>query len=286
MLKGILLNDYRIATQLYSRTGRFILELIQNIEDCSFTHTDRPPTISFKVSPIEIVVESNQDGFLERDVAGICRTGRSWKRGNSGYVGDKGIGFKSVFKVASRVEIQSNAFSFSFEYDGGESAEERLGIVTPIVGDRPIPPGERPLTRMTLTKNEGTRYRNILFEFEALPKTLLLFLSKVKEIHFQIDYLDPARTITRNFDITEEEIGTSCISMHTGNSNSREQWRYLVVKAPILELPDDPARRGMNSCETVLAFPVDEHGLPSIRTGQDIYAFLPVCTVGFNVSSA
>jgi hypothetical protein len=260
--------------------------LIQNIEDCSFTHTDRPPTISFKVSPIEIVVESNQDGFLERDVAGICRTGRSWKRGNSGYVGDKGIGFKSVFKVASRVEIQSNAFSFSFEYDGGESAEERLGIVTPIVGDRPIPPGERPLTRMTLTKNEGTRYRNILFEFEALPKTLLLFLSKVKEIHFQIDYLDPARTITRNFDITEEEIGTSCISMHTGNSNSREQWRYLVVKAPILELPDDPARRGMNSCETVLAFPVDEHGLPSIRTGQDIYAFLPVCTVGFNVSSA
>ena len=94
--------------------------------------------MSFEVNPRKIIIESNQDGFIERDVSGICQVGNSWKRGMPGYVGDKGIGFKSVFGVASRVDIQSNAFSFFLEYNGGDTTDDKLGIITPIVGNDPI----------------------------------------------------------------------------------------------------------------------------------------------------
>jgi hypothetical protein len=273
-----------IATGIGSRRGRFILELIQNVEDCDFNYTDRP-SIRFEVNPLKIIVESNQDGFIERDVSGICRTGRSWKRGMPGYVGDKGIGFKSVFGVASRVDIQSNAFSFFFAYNGGDTAADRLGIITPIVGSHPIASSQRPLTRMKLTLDGKTSYNALVSDFTAIPNTLLLFLSKLKEISFKILFPDQARTITTTFSISEEENRITCVTMQNDVTDSPQQWRYLVVRAPLLGLPNDPARPGINESEGVLAFPVDADGSPGTRTEHDIYAFLPVCTVGFNVSS-
>jgi hypothetical protein len=280
----------RIATKIGSRRGRFILELIQNVEDCDFNHTDRP-SIRFEVNPLEIIVESNQDGFIGRDVSFICRTGRSWKRGMPGYVGDKGIGFKSVFGVASRVDIQSNAFSFFFVYNGGDTADDKLGIITPIVGHDPITPSQRPLTRMKLTLDGKTSYNDLVSDFTAIPNSLLLFLSKLKEISFKVLFPDQARAITTTFGISEEGDGIKCITMQKEGSDSPQQWRYLVVRATLLGLPNDPARPGINECEGVLAFPVDAGGSPGTltrtrtRTEHDIYAFLPVCTVGFNVGS-
>ena len=260
------------------------MELIQNVEDADFNHADTP-WISFEVSPQKIVVESNQDGFGANDVRQICDTGNSWKNGRRGYVGEKGIGFKSVFKVASRVDIQSNAFSFYFEYNGGITSEDKLGIITPIVGDDPIPLRSRPLTRMTLTLDGNTRYPDLVSDFTAIPNTLLLFLSKIKEIRFKIHYPDQGRTTFSTFRISAEAQGITCISRHVEGTGSPDEWRYHVMRAPAVELPDDPARPNVSECEVVLAFPVDENGCPRMHTQHDVYAFLPVCTVGFNVSS-
>jgi hypothetical protein len=260
------------------------LELIQNVEDCDFNHTDTP-SISFEVSPQKIIVESNQDGFKATDVTQICHTGNSWKRGKRGYVGEKGIGFKSVFKVASRVDIQSNAFSFFFKYNGGETSEEKLGIITPIAGDDPISPNERPLTRMTLTLNGDTPYSDLVSDFTAIPEALLLFLTKLKEIRFKINFPDQGRTTINRFRKSVEADGTTCISKFEEGSGRSDEWRYHVVRAPVEGLPNDPARPEINECEGVLAFPIDNHGRPRIHTGYDVYAFLPVCTVGFNVSA-
>ncbi len=258
------------------------------MEDCDFNHTDRP-SIRFEVNPREIIVESNQDGFIERDVSGICRTGRSWKRGMPGYVGDKGIGFKSVFGVASRVDIQSNAFSFFFAYNGGDTADDKLGIITPIVGSDPIPSSQRPLTRMKLTLNGITPYNDLVSDFTAIPNTLLLFLCKLKEISLNVLFPGQVSPITTTFGISEEEDRITCIAMQNEASESPQQWRYLVFRAQLRGLPEDPARRGIEECEGVVAFPIDVDGTPGTRTrtriGHDIYAFLPVCTVGFNVGS-
>lgn len=274
----------RIARGISARRGRFILELIQNVEDCDFRHTNIP-SISFEVSPQKIVVESNQDGFRALDVSQICHTGNSWKRARRGFVGEKGIGFKSVFQVASRVDIQSNAFSFFFEYNAEGSSEEKLGIITPLLGQDPIPPNERPLTRMTLTLDGKTPYPDLVADFAAIPDTLLLFLTKIKELKFKIHFPDEGRTTCKIFRISAQADGTTYISKFEQGSNRREKIWYHVVREPMEGLPDDPARRGINECEGVLAFPIDEHGCPRLHTGYDVYAFLPVCTVGFNVSA-
>ncbi|CAG8949949.1 hypothetical protein HYFRA_00004280 [Hymenoscyphus fraxineus] len=280
-LADINADDDRIATGIGSRRGRFILELIQNVEDCDFSHTDRP-SISFKVNPTKIIVESNQDGFVERDVSGICRTGRSWKRGMPGYVGDKGIGFKSVFGVASKVDIQSNAFSFSFEYNGGDTTDDKSGIITPIVGNYPIEPHRRPLTRMKLTLDGNTSYDDLVSDFTAKLSTLLLFLSKLKNISFKIHLPGRETTTTTSYSISGEDEWNKCITMRDGMRGISQQWRYIVFKTPIVGLPDDSNRPGINECEGVLAFPVALDGSPGIRREHDIHAFLPVCTVGFN----
>ena len=274
----------RIARGISARRGRFILELIQNVEDCDFRHTTIP-SISFEVSPQKIIVESNQDGFRALDVSQICHTGNSWKRARRGFVGEKGIGFKSVFQVASRVDIQSNAFSFFFIYNAEGSREEKLGMITPLLGEDPIPPNERPLTRMTLTLDGKTPYADLVADFAAIPDTLLLFLTKIKELKFKIHFPDQRRTTCKIFRISAQADGTTCISKFEQGSNRREKIWYHVVREPMEELPDDPVRDGINECEGVLAFPIDELGCPRLHTGYDVYAFLPVCTVGFNVSA-
>lgn len=231
------------------------------------------------------MVECNEDGFTEIDVRQICHTGKSWKKTTPGYIGEKGIGFKSVFQIASRVHIQSNVFSFSFEYNGGSTSEEKLGIVTPIPEDDPIPLRERPLTRMTLTLNDRTPYNELISHFTTLPESLLLFLTKLREIKITIHFPDRGRTTVTTFRKTDEEAGITRISKLSEASDNAEEWRYHVTKYPVSGLPNDDARPDVSECQVVLAFPVDEHDRPRIFTQHDVFAFLPVCTVGFNVNT-
>ena len=57
-----------------------------------------------------------QKGFEPRHVRALCMVGQSSKGvGGTGYIGQKGIGFKSVFRVSSRPEIHSNGFEFSLD---------------------------------------------------------------------------------------------------------------------------------------------------------------------------
>ena len=83
-----------------------MFELIQNAEDNSYNIAQAAgvrPYLKVIVSPNTIVIESNEDGFEEANVRAICSVGESTKKSTQGYIGEKGIGFKSVFKIASRV---------------------------------------------------------------------------------------------------------------------------------------------------------------------------------------
>lgn len=77
-----------------------------------------------------MTIESNEDGFNEEDIWAICVIHHSSKRQKGGYVGHKGIGFKSVFKIAYKVHIQPGPFSFSLERREGGSG---MGMVTPTI---------------------------------------------------------------------------------------------------------------------------------------------------------
>lgn len=126
-----------------------MFELLQNADDNRFTRARANgalPFISFEVHPDQIIVECNEDGFTGNDLSAICSVGESTKSGSHGYIGAKGIGFKSVFIAARKVDIQSGNFSFYFKHERGDLG---LGMVLPVWmdTDKELSP---PLTCMTL----------------------------------------------------------------------------------------------------------------------------------------
>jgi hypothetical protein len=291
-----LLISFRIARDIYSQKARFVLELIQNAEDNNFTRArdlGHDPFITFEVYPTKIIVECNEKGFTEDNVNSICRTGKSSKKYKRGYIGEKGIGFKSVFQVASKVHIQSNSFSFSFQYEEGATAEgvksEKLGIITPIWEDELLPLGDRPLTRMTLTPKSNLPYNALVTQFEDIPDDLLLFLSNIKKLAVKIHYPDERVTVTTFHKSVDSITKMTSLIKTTKDPDDPEpsvkEDRYYIVTRPMSGLPVDNARPDIDECEVVLAFPLEPQS-SSPRIGmQNVFAFLPIRKVGFSVSS-
>ena len=72
---------------------------VQNADDNTYLE-DVEPTLAFDLQDNGIVVLNNERGFSAENIRALCDIGNSTKKGaNRGYIGNKGIGFKSVFRV-------------------------------------------------------------------------------------------------------------------------------------------------------------------------------------------
>jgi hypothetical protein len=114
----VLQNAAELVSEINSRKPRFIFELIQNAEDNSYPDKAEP-RIRFIIDSDEITVHNNETGFGTENVRALCGVGGSTKKREKsrGYIGEKGIGFKSVFMVSNNPQIFSNGFSFAFFFD-------------------------------------------------------------------------------------------------------------------------------------------------------------------------
>jgi hypothetical protein len=274
-----------LATNIYSKDTRFVFELIQNAEDNKYTEALEANTgayIEFIVRPDSVTVDSNEDGFTEEDVRSICSIGQS-KKTSSGYIGEKGIGFKSVFKIASQVRIQSGPFSFSFDHERGDNG---LGMVTPANRDHEDLPGDVH-TRITLQLAEPARFEQRVADFLELPDTLLLFLKKLSTITIEICRTNqPLYQIEYSYD---EEEGSPIVKLTKAFGPEEDQQEtinlYHVTKRSLRNLPEDELRKHTDKAEVVLAFPVDGNSVPVIQQ-QHVFAYLPLRRVGFSVGHA
>ena len=103
-----------LAEGLYSdRSHRFFLELLQNADDNDYS-AGLEPLVEFNLNGNTLTIRNNEIGFSAENVYSITTAALSTKyRTNSNaYIGEKGIGFKSVFAVADKVEIHSNGYHF------------------------------------------------------------------------------------------------------------------------------------------------------------------------------
>lgn len=103
----------RLAADLYAKEVHFVLELVQNCDDCSFA-PDVEPALVVDLSATRLEFRSNECGFETRNVLALCSIGESTKTLQAGCIGQKGIGFKSVFKVSRTPAIHSRNFHFEF----------------------------------------------------------------------------------------------------------------------------------------------------------------------------
>lgn len=287
---GNLANFASVVDNLYSKDTRCLYELIQNAEDNSYSTAianGEDPFLVFNLYPDRIVIDSNEDGFSRKDLKAICSVGNSTKKQSAGYIGEKGIGFKSVFKIAKEVHIQSGPFSFAFSHTRNDEAGG-LGMITPYWEDaEELPPSVR--TRMTLTLIDATQYEERAREFREVPDTLLIFLTRLKQL--SIRFNPPGSDIlTIEYSKREtEEHGLYATFLRKttseGNLESASEQKYYTAKSDLHNLPFDEARtdregRNIDHATVILAFPMDESDEPLLKQ-QHTYAFLPLRRVGF-----
>lgn len=241
-------------------------------------------------------MECNEDGFTPENLTAICSVGKSSKTGAQGYIGEKGIGFKSVFMVAWKVRIQSGDFSFYFQHKMGDSG---MGMISPVWEDT----GEtlvRPLTRITLFLHDGgsdelldRQQEATLQQFRELQATFLLFMKNLQRIQVTM------------YDDSDVQISSTAFSMVTHGQNRVEVKRRTVVVENIREhaqyyhitkdtasgLPKSENRtytagelsnEAYANADVVLAFPLTQDSIPIVEA-QDVFAFLPIRNIGFPV---
>lgn len=106
---------------IYKDSFHFFLELIQNADDASKGNNGDKKELTISITEDNnIVFEYNDRGFNYIDLFAITSFGNSTKKEqlkDDADIGEKGIGFKSIFAVASKVGIESKFFNFDIEYD-------------------------------------------------------------------------------------------------------------------------------------------------------------------------
>lgn len=109
-------NSYvSIIAQAGTDKNRFLSELLQNADDCEYANGAEPEFI-LKLTENGLDISYNEIGFTKANVRALTAIGESTKKlilsGNDRSIGEKGVGFKSIFGVAEQVEIHSNGFDF------------------------------------------------------------------------------------------------------------------------------------------------------------------------------
>ncbi|KAF5550145.1 hypothetical protein FPHYL_9467 [Fusarium phyllophilum] len=264
--------------QLYKASTHFILELIQNADDNQYD-SEIVPSLQLALYNDEgqgyFRSDCNEVGFTFKQLDALTRVGQSTKtdaiNDSKSYIGEKGIGFKSVFKVADVVHVASGLYEFKFDRNA------RIGMILPITSQFPTADRVVDHTQFLLKLKSQRDYDVIKEELNSIEPDLLLFLQNLDQVHISLRGLEKQyrRKITRLDPRYDGE--TVKISIQGDAVTSKE---YIVHRYTAQNLSTVPQRKGIDSSEVVIAFTVDSEGNPASNT-QKVFAFLPVDDFGF-----
>ncbi|KAI6695798.1 hypothetical protein NL676_023508 [Syzygium grande] len=272
-----------LSQELYSQDSHFLLELVQNADDNLYLENVEP-TLTFILQDSGIVILNNEQGFLAENIRALCDVGNSTKKGSrAGYIGQKGIGFKSVFRVTDAPEIHSNGFHVKFDITEGQ-----IGFVLPtlipacnvnlfsrlVSSDSDEMNGSCWNTCIVLPfrskLSEGSAMKSILTMFSDLHPSLLLFLHRLQCIKFR-NMLNDSLIIMR-----KEVLGNNIVKV----SHGKDKMTWLVVSQ---KLQSNFIRRDVQITEIAMAFTLQEgdcgYYIPFL-VQQPVFAFLPLRTYG------
>ncbi|KAJ7643247.1 hypothetical protein B0H17DRAFT_460041 [Mycena rosella] len=253
-----------LSEDLYASDSHFLLELVQNADDNTYG-AGVIPTLHMTLGD-HLVVACNETGFTEDQVRAICKIGASTKKHQQGYIGEKGIGFKSVFKVADTVFISSGPYKFSFD----KHAE--LGMITPSFSE--YCPGRQDWTQFTLQLSDTINRSELKSYLSDIDPTLLLFLRKLRALEINLG--------TICFVVVRKNLEPNVVRLRRRLRNGPiTSSRYLLVKKMVTTYLTEKKRPNISRTEIILAFPLKPEGGPRIKD-QFVHAFLPIRKYGFS----
>ncbi|EFW15019.1 hypothetical protein CPSG_08207 [Coccidioides posadasii str. Silveira] len=255
-----------LAKQLYKTNTRFLMELIQNADDNRYRR-DVSPSLTLSYRKMHLRVDCNELGFAPEDVDSICRIGGSQKgisADRMDCIGEKGIGFKSVFKVASVVWISSGKYSFKFDN------ATRLGMIAPMWAQFPAEAPASGTSMLLRLLNKSVR-DELLKEMRVCDPKILIFLNQIRELKVCIAQDNGTtfeRTISRKDDKDVDKPGQYVTTLRYGDSSQQ----FVVIRYV-------PSGRSTDKAEILLAFPIKNNQEPVIQS-QCVYTFLPIRDYG------
>ncbi|USP80364.1 uncharacterized protein yc1106_07638 [Curvularia clavata] len=270
-----------ISKDLYTSDARFLMEVIQNADDNKYDG-NKTPTVSIKIFPEHIKIECNEVGFSNDNVQALCRTGRSSKPPGQGYTGEKGIGFKSVFKIANRAHIRSHPYYFELDQ------RRDLGMITPTWDEDFFSSHEEEhQTTIVLdhicngSKNFST---SLKAELDAIDPVLILFLRRIERLHLILfkSSNDDEPAINKCFRRVDWTTKSGFVSLKDENTNT--QRRFYKQKFTANFRGTESRRPGVTEVDVVLAFPVQKRQdryHPMIKKDNHTFAWLPLMDCGF-----
>jgi hypothetical protein len=300
-----------IAEELSSSDIQLFYELIQNADDASYTEAAKlkdPPYLTFSVLREELIVDTNEDGFEKKDIKAICSTGNSSKKPSPNedadiqgpcstennskkgspkkqQIGEKGFGFKSVFRIANIVHIQSGPWSFYFEHHQGDDG---LGMVTPIhTPPQDLPKGVRTRISLKYKPEHMEEFDAFLKELrKELPNTVIFFLNEIRKVSILIEEkkdqiectelrIEKIRDNSPRLVILTEQ---RTLNGQPIEEKDKDVQHFHTFCKTIYGLPKETRRANKTKADVQLAFPFDTaSGEPFIdKDGQYAFAYLPL----------
>ncbi|KAI3316471.1 hypothetical protein HD806DRAFT_517477 [Xylariaceae sp. AK1471] len=259
-----------LATELYDTSTHFLLELLQNADDNDYTCST--PTFSLTYAPGGLRVDCNETGFTASNVEAICTirsSTKSRKNHSRGYTGEKGIGFKSVFRVADVVWISSREYHFKFD------KTEEFGTIAPRWEEFPGPQ----LADQTSFYFQLSREYNeneLVNELYTFDPAIIIFLRKLKDVVLQVTRANGEVWRQRIYRTDTCENGDSLRILDLGE----KQLRYLTWTHRFEGLPKEPRRPNYSHSELILAFPITDFSSELQPERQNVYASLPISDYG------
>ncbi|KAF2176286.1 hypothetical protein K469DRAFT_682619 [Zopfia rhizophila CBS 207.26] len=273
-----------LSDDLYKKSTHFLLELLQNADDNSYQVSSPTMNMTFKAHTFRI--DCNEVGFSKKNVEAICSIGKSSKGtqktaciGEKG-IGEKDIGFKSVFKVADTVWISSGPYSFKFDRN------EALGMITPLWEEFPsdvLPE----FTSILLQLSPDCDVQALVQEMKTFDMKLMLFLKNIEEINIKIHDQEGTAWITR---LSHKHTWKTKLASQPLTSGEKEpritmlkqnniSTPYTLFRHPVLQLPSEVKRVGITQSDILLAFP--SNPVDEVRgESHNVYAFLPIRDFG------
>ncbi|KAL7600781.1 hypothetical protein Lser_V15G21269 [Lactuca serriola] len=297
-----------LSAELYAKDVHFLMELIQNVEDNEYPK-EVDPSLEFVITskditntgaPATLLIFNNEKGFLSKNIDSICSVGRSTKKGlrKCGYIGEKGIGFKSVFLITAQPYIFSNGYQIRFNEKPCQQCN--LGYIVPewVEGDSILSAIQRvygsasPLPTTTLVLPlKPEKVKPVKDQLSSIHPEVLLFLSKIRWLSVrEVNEDSRLNTVSavsiskeKNF-VTAKNMDADSYTLHltAGDGVDRECGYYMWKQRFPVKLENKvEARMEIDEWSITFAFPNGER----LKRGSSlpgIYSFLPTETLSFH----
>jgi hypothetical protein len=254
-----------LASDQYTHSDHFLLELLQNADDNDYA-AGVTPSLAITLSETACTFECNEKGFSAENVFAICYAAASTKKRQKSartFIGEKGIGFKSIFAVAEAVEVHSGDYHF-------ELRDTEYVLPHLLEGERTT--GSRIVVRFKKSLDGmGQSVSGRLRLLSEESRHFLLFLQQLERLTFHDEIVGTNRSVQ----VVRDRKTKRCLVEADGNAVE-----YHVEAFPI-KVPDHVVRSRFDDLredldrEILFAVPLPADLEQNNRASGTLFCYLP-----------